>query len=133
LKGPWNPWGDERRAPYILTDRRERRIRGRRETGVGAGSWIVYPPNEPVTMWQVEVPNKELLAHAGKGVHMPAGPVTFREAYAGRGTAAMNSRTRAGSTGLAVTPSRLSAVPTIAPAAMRNTAATFAAVTPLPA
>jgi len=26
--GPCNPWGDERRVPYIITDHRERRVRG---------------------------------------------------------------------------------------------------------
>jgi hypothetical protein len=78
-EGPWNPWGDHRRVPYILTDHRERRIRRRRETGVGAASWILYPANEPVTMWQVEVLNKEILVHTGKTVHMLTGPVKFRD------------------------------------------------------
>lgn len=78
-EGPWNPWGDERRVPYILTDHRERRVRARNATGVGAASWVLYPPNEPVTMWQVEVMNKEILVHTGKTVHMLAGPVKFRD------------------------------------------------------
>lgn len=78
-EGPWNPWGDERRAPYILTDHRERRIRGRRMTGVGAASWVLYPPGEPVTMWEIEVLNKELLVHTGATVHMLSGPVKFRD------------------------------------------------------
>lgn len=78
-EGPWNPWGDDRRVPYILTDHRERRIRSRRETGVGAASWILYPPGEPVTMWQVEVLNKEVLVHTGTTVHMLTGPVMFRD------------------------------------------------------
>jgi hypothetical protein len=78
-EGPWNPWGDERRVPYILTDHRERRIRARRTTGVGAASWILYPPNEPVTMWQIEVLNKEVLVHTGTTVHMLTGPVKFRD------------------------------------------------------
>lgn len=78
-EGPWNPWGDERRVPYILTDHRERRIRGRNMTGVGAASWILYPPGEPVTMWQIEVLNKEVLVHTGATVHMLTGPVKFRD------------------------------------------------------
>ena len=40
-EGPWNPWGDERRVPYILTDHRERRIRERTATGVGAAGFAV--------------------------------------------------------------------------------------------
>jgi hypothetical protein len=78
-EGPWNPWGDERRVPFILTDHRERRIRSRNMTGVGAASWILYPAGEPVTMWEIEVLNKEVLVHTGKTVHMLSGPVKFRD------------------------------------------------------
>jgi hypothetical protein len=78
-EGPWNPWGDGRRVPYILTDHRERRVRGRRMTGVGAASWVLYPPNEPVTMWQVDVLSKEILVHTGKTVHMLSGPRPYRD------------------------------------------------------
>jgi hypothetical protein len=78
-EGPWNPWGDQRRVPYILTDHRERRVRARNQTGVGAASWILYPPNEPVTMWQLEVLGKEVLVHTGKTVHMLTGPVQYRD------------------------------------------------------
>jgi len=78
-EGPWNPWGDRRRAPYILTDHRERRIRGRAMTGVGAASWILYPPGEPVTMWQVSVLTNEVLVHTGTTVDMLSGPVKFRD------------------------------------------------------
>lgn len=69
-EGPWNAWGDQRRVPYIITDHRERRIRGRSMTGVSAGSWILYPGGEPVTIWQIDVPSKELLMHAGTTVPM---------------------------------------------------------------
>ncbi len=78
-EGPWNPWGDERRVPFVLTDHRERQIRGRAMTGVGAASWILYPAGEPVTMWQVSVLTKEILVHTGKTVHMLTGPVKFRD------------------------------------------------------
>ena len=78
-EGPWNPWGDRRRVPYILTDHRERRIRGRAMTGVGAASWILYPPGEPVTMWQVSVLTNEVLVHTGTTVDMLSGPVKFRD------------------------------------------------------
>lgn len=82
-EGPWNPWGDQRRVPYILTDHRERRIRGRAMTGVGAASWVLYPAGEPVTMWQIEVLGKELLVHTGASVNMLSGPVKFREHFWG--------------------------------------------------
>ena len=78
-EGPWNPWGDERRVPYILTDHRERRVRARAQTGVGAASWIQYPAGEPVTMWQASVLNNELLVHTGTTIHMLTGPVKYRD------------------------------------------------------
>jgi len=78
-EGPWNPWGDERRVPYILTDHRERRVRSRRAPGVGAASWVLYPAGEPVTIWQLEVLSREALLHTGTTVHMLTGPVKFRD------------------------------------------------------
>jgi hypothetical protein len=78
-EGPWDPWGDERRVPYILTDHRERRIRGRAMTGVGAASWILYPGGEPVTMWQIDVQSKEVLLHTGTTVPMLAGAKRYQD------------------------------------------------------
>ncbi|UCE49244.1 MAG: hypothetical protein JSW47_03705, partial [Phycisphaerales bacterium] len=69
-EGPWNPWGDERRVPYILVDHRERRVRGRSVTGGSAASWILYPGDEPVTMWQIDVLSKQVLVHTGTTVPM---------------------------------------------------------------
>jgi hypothetical protein len=69
-EGPWNPWGDERRVPYMLVDHRERPVRGRGVTGGSAASWILYPGGEPVTMWQVDVLSKEVLVHTGTTVPM---------------------------------------------------------------
>ena len=78
-EGPWNAWGDERRVPYLLTDHRERRIRARSKTGVGAASWILYPGDEPVTMWQVDVQNKEILVHTGATVPMLSRSAVYRD------------------------------------------------------
>jgi len=69
-EGPWNAWGDERRVPYFLVDHRERPVRGRSATGGSAASWILYPGDEPVTMWQVDVMSKEVLVHTGTTVPM---------------------------------------------------------------
>ncbi|MBC8876069.1 MAG: hypothetical protein H8E44_42125 [Planctomycetes bacterium] len=69
-EGPWNPWGDDRRVPYNLVDHRERPIRGRKVTGGSAASWILYPGDEPVTMWQVDVQSKEVLVHTGTTIPM---------------------------------------------------------------
>ncbi|MFC1633978.1 twin-arginine translocation signal domain-containing protein [Planctomycetota bacterium] len=69
-EGPWNAWGDERRVPYYLVDHRERPVRGRSVTGGSAASWILYPGDEPVTLWQIDVLNKEVLVHTGTTVPM---------------------------------------------------------------
>jgi len=65
-EGPWNPWGGEKTVPYIITDHRERRVRKRSKPGVSTASWILYPPDEPVTVWQLDVLKKEILFHVGK-------------------------------------------------------------------
>ena len=80
-EGPWNPWGGQRRVPYILVDHRERRIRGRSMPGVGAASWILYPPDEPVTMWQIDVQSKEVLLHTGTTVPMLSESAKYREHF----------------------------------------------------
>jgi hypothetical protein len=80
-EGPWNAWGDQRRVPYILTDHRERRVRGRSMTGVGAASWILYPGGEPVTMWQIDVLSKEVLVHTGTTVPMLTRSAKYGDHY----------------------------------------------------
>ena len=80
-EGPWNPWGDQRRVPYILTDHRERQVRAHSQPGVGAASCILYPADEAVTMWQVDVLSKEVLVHTGKTVPMFHGPVKYRDHF----------------------------------------------------
>ena len=47
--------------------------------GVGAASWILYPGNEPVTMWQVDVLSKEVLVHTGKTVPMLSEDAVYRD------------------------------------------------------
>lgn len=80
-EGPWNPWGDERRVPYYLVDHRERRIRKRATTGVSAASWILYPPEETVTLWQIDVQSKKILMHTGDTVPMLYGAKRYRDHF----------------------------------------------------
>ena len=80
-EGPWNPWGDKRRVPYILTDHRERRVRARSMPGVGAASWILYPPGETVTMWQISVLTGEALLHTGPTVPMLTGDKRYKDHF----------------------------------------------------
>lgn len=78
-EGPWNPWGDERRVPYILVDHRERQVRARSTTGVGAASWILYPGDEPVTIWQLDIQRKEILLHVGPTIPMLSGAKRYHD------------------------------------------------------
>ena len=80
-EGPWNAWGDDRRVPYYLVDHRERPIRQRATTGVSAASWILYPPNETVTLWQIDVQSKEILMHTGSTVPMLYGAKRYRDHF----------------------------------------------------
>ncbi len=80
-EGPWNPWGDDRRVPYILVDHRERPVRGRAVTGGSAASWILYPGDEPVTMWQIDVQSKEVLVHTGTTVPMLSQYAVYRDHF----------------------------------------------------
>jgi len=65
---PWNPYGDDRRAPYIIRDHAERGISGHSKPGVGACSQVLFPVNEPVTIWRIDVLRKEILVHTGTTV-----------------------------------------------------------------
>lgn len=80
-EGPWNPWGDDRRVPYLLVDHRERLIRRRAATGVGGAMCNLYPPDEPVTMWQLDVFSKEILLHTGKTVPIFKGAVKYKDHF----------------------------------------------------
>jgi hypothetical protein len=48
---------------------------------VGGASWILYPADEPVTMWQIEALSKELLVHTGKTVPMLSGPKSYQDHF----------------------------------------------------
>ncbi|MBM4090417.1 MAG: hypothetical protein FJ276_13495 [Planctomycetes bacterium] len=80
-EGPWNAWGDERRVPYLCTDHRERQVRSRAAQGVSVGWCILYPPDEPVTMWQIDVLSKEIMVHTGTTVPMFKGPVVYKDHF----------------------------------------------------
>ncbi len=80
-EGPWNAWGDDRRVPYKIRDHRERPVRKHSLPGVGVGWCNLYPPNEPVTMWQLDVLSKEVLVHTGRTVPMYKGRVKYRDHF----------------------------------------------------
>lgn len=65
---PWNPWGDDRRVPYIIRDHAERRVKGHSVPGCGACSEVIYPAGEPVTIWRVNVLDRTIYMHTGTTV-----------------------------------------------------------------
>jgi hypothetical protein len=69
--GPWNPWGDQRIVPYVITDHRERDVRAHSKPGVGACTSVLYPPNEPGTIWRIDVMSKDVLIHTGTTIANP--------------------------------------------------------------
>jgi hypothetical protein len=65
---PWNPHGDDRRVPYVIRDHAERSVTGHSKPGVGACSEVLFPANEPVTIWRIDVLSKKILVHTGTTV-----------------------------------------------------------------
>jgi len=62
---PWNIYGDERIVPYIIRDHAERGVSSHSKPGCGACSEVLYPKDEPVTIWRFDVLNKEIVLHTG--------------------------------------------------------------------
>jgi len=68
---PWNPWGDDRRVPYVIMDHRERSVRAHSKPGVGACTSVLYPPNEPGTIWRIDIMTRDVLVHTGVTIANP--------------------------------------------------------------
>jgi len=69
--GPFNPWGDDRRIPYVIMDHRERAVRAHSQPGVGACTSVLYPPNEPGTIWRIDIMSGDVLVHTGTTIANP--------------------------------------------------------------
>jgi len=63
---PLNPWGDDRRIPYIIWSHAQSPVRGTLKPGSGTGAQVNYPANEPVTIWKVYILHKKIGLHTGK-------------------------------------------------------------------
>jgi len=63
---PINPYGDDRRIPYIIWSHAQSPVRGTLKPGSGTGAQVNYPANEPVTIWKVYVLHKKIGVHTGK-------------------------------------------------------------------
>ncbi len=63
---PINPYGDERRIPYLIRTHAESPVRDTREPGSSTGIQVEWPAGEPVTIWKVYVLHKKIGLHTGK-------------------------------------------------------------------
>ena len=63
---PVNPYGDDRRIPYIIWSHAQSPVRNTLNPGSGTGAQVNYPANEPVTIWKVYVLHKKIGVHTGK-------------------------------------------------------------------
>jgi hypothetical protein len=62
---PVNPYGDDRRIPYIIWSHAQSPVRGTLKPGSGTGAQVNYPVGEPVTIWKVYVLHKKIGLHTG--------------------------------------------------------------------
>jgi hypothetical protein len=65
---PINPYGDERRAPYIIKSHAQSPVRDTKKPGSSSGLQVYWPTGEPVTFWAVDVLHKQILVFIGKTV-----------------------------------------------------------------
>jgi hypothetical protein len=68
---PINPLGGNDRIPYVIVDHRERLVREHSKPGVGAVLRVLYPPNEPATIWRIDILSKDILVHTGTTISRP--------------------------------------------------------------
>ncbi len=66
--GPHNFRGGNDKTPYVIRDHAERGFREHAIPGCGATSEVLFPDNEPVTIWRISLLTKEILVHTGKTV-----------------------------------------------------------------
>ena len=62
---PVNPYGDDRRIPYIIWSHAQSPVRGTLKPGSGTGAQVNYPAGEPVTIWKVYVLHKKIGLYTG--------------------------------------------------------------------
>ena len=63
---PVNPYGDDRRIPYIIWSHAQSPVRGTLKPGSGTGAQVNYPVDEPVTIWKVYVLHKKIGLYIGR-------------------------------------------------------------------
>jgi len=63
---PVNPYGDERRVPYIIRTHAESPVRNTLDPGSSTGMQVEWPVGESVTIWKFYVIHKKIGLHTGK-------------------------------------------------------------------
>lgn len=67
---PVNPYGDERRLPYVIRTHAESPVRDiPEEPGSSTGITAEWPAGEPVTFWEIHSLNRKIRLHTGKTVN----------------------------------------------------------------
>jgi len=67
---PVNPYGGERRLPYVLTPHAESPVRDiPSQPGSSTGMRVEWPVGEPVTFWEVHSLNREIRLNTGEIVN----------------------------------------------------------------
>lgn len=62
---PINPYGDERRIPYIIKTHAESPVRNTLNPGSSTGLQVDWPAGEPATLWAVHTLHKKIEVHTG--------------------------------------------------------------------
>jgi hypothetical protein len=65
---PLNPYGDDRRLPYVIRSHAESPVKGTLKPGSSTGAQVEFPENETVTIWKVYVLHKKIGLFTGKTV-----------------------------------------------------------------
>jgi hypothetical protein len=63
---PINPYGDDRRVPYLIRTHAESAVRDTGEAGSSTGLQVEWPAGEPVTLWAVHTLHKKIEVHTGE-------------------------------------------------------------------
>lgn len=63
---PINPWGDERRVPYIIKSHAQSPVRDTKKPGSSTGMQVDWPAGKTATYWVVDVLYKQILVFTGK-------------------------------------------------------------------
>ncbi len=65
---PVNPYGDDRRVPYVIKSHAESPVRDTQSPGSSTALQVYWPAGEPVTFWTVDLLHKQILLFTGETV-----------------------------------------------------------------